>query len=209
ARPRMCNLLPPLLNHAFKPTIKARLPHPSTPDNPEHRIEGRNATPPLAEHELRADHKHVPSRTETTEKKMISERGRRLSLRLFALLVALLPISLLVIARNLSPSQQGLGTHQQLGLPPCSMRVMFGIRCPGCGMTTSWSHFTRGQFTQSMQANFGGFLLACLALLVPWIAIRTVRTGQWPSLRSQQWLTYLLIAIVVVTLLEWLGRLST
>ena len=141
------------------------------------------------------------------KKKMKSNRLRRLWLRLLALFAGLATISLLVVARILSPSQQGLGTHQQLGLPPCSMRVMFEIRCPGCGMTTSWSHFTRGQWLQSLQANTGGFLLACIAVLVAWLAARTVRTGELPSLRTQQWFTYTLIGVIVVTLLEWLGRL--
>ncbi|RMG03430.1 MAG: DUF2752 domain-containing protein, partial [Planctomycetota bacterium] len=47
---------------------------------------------------------------------------------------------LLVIAAVLRPSPTGLGTHQQLGLPPCTFRAMFGSRCPTCGMTTAWSN---------------------------------------------------------------------
>ena len=127
--------------------------------------------------------------------------------RFVAAISALTPLTLLIVARFLSPSQQGLGTHQQLGLPPCSMRVMFGIRCPGCGMTTSWSHFTRGQWLQSLQSNIGGFLLAIVALIVVWLSARTLKSGELPSYRTQQWFTYLLIGVIVVSLLEWIGRL--
>ena len=75
------------------------------------------------------------------------------------------------LAGWLSPSPAGLGTHQQLGLPPCSARVLLGVPCPGCGMTTSFSHFVRGQWASSLKANAGGFVLAVVsALAVVWAA---------------------------------------
>ena len=147
------------------------------------------------------------SRSDTASKKAKSDQPTRRGLRLLAFLIAAAPISLLATARNLEPSDKGLGTHQQLGLPPCSMRVMLGLRCPGCGMTTSWAHFTRGQWTQSLRANTGGFMLAWLGLVGAWLAIGTAWSGELPSLRVQRWFTYVLLGIVVVTLIDWLGRL--
>jgi hypothetical protein len=44
------------------------------------------------------------------------------------------------IARWLTPDAKGVGTHQQLGLPPCTFYWLSGIPCPFCGMTTSWSY---------------------------------------------------------------------
>lgn len=125
-----------------------------------------------------------------------------------ALLLALIPLGLLGVARNLDPDSRGLGTHQQLGLPPCSMRVMFGIRCPGCGMTTSWAHFTRGHWGRSIQANLAGFLLACLSLLVAPAAISAAWTGKTPSHRFLQIVTAAAVGIAVVSLLEWAYRLA-
>jgi hypothetical protein len=125
-----------------------------------------------------------------------------------ALMLALVPISLLVTASQLEPSSSGLGTHQQLGLPPCSMRVLFGIRCPGCGMTTSWAHFTQGQWARSFQVNAGGFLLACFSIVLGTLALRTGFSGQMPSLRSQQAVTFTAVGIAVVTLLDWIMRLA-
>ncbi|MEM6689886.1 MAG: DUF2752 domain-containing protein [Planctomycetota bacterium] len=80
--------------------------------------------------------------------------------RWLAITLSFVPLLLLVVARFLSPSPRGLGTHQQLGLPPCSLRVMLGIECPACGMTTSWSHFTRGQWIDALHANYAGVMLA-------------------------------------------------
>jgi len=69
----------------------------------------------------------------------------------------------------LSPDPQGYGTHQQLGLPPCTFRTLFGIPCPGCGMTTCFSHFVRGHFVAAAHASLAGVVLAFVcALLIPW-----------------------------------------
>ena len=32
-----------------------------------------------------------------------------------------------------------MGTHQQLGLPPCNFVTLTGYPCPACGMTTSFA----------------------------------------------------------------------
>lgn len=130
-----------------------------------------------------------------------------LMLRLAALVIALTPLTLLGVARYLKPSSEGLGTHHQLGLPPCSMRVLLGIRCPGCGMTTSWAHFTRGQWGQSIRVNPGGFLLAIFGLVTAVLAFGVVRLGHVPSQRIQLYYTFGLVGIAIITLLDWCSRL--
>jgi len=91
-------------------------------------------------------------------------------LRLTLVLVGVSALGLLATAATLTPSEDGFGTHQQLGLPPCSFSMMCnGLPCPSCGMTTSWSHMMRGQIIQSFNANPGGALLALSALVAgPW-----------------------------------------
>jgi|GEM_PF-463869 len=53
----------------------------------------------------------------------------------------------------LSPSRDGHGTHQQLGMPPCPSVLMFDRPCPGCGLTTSWTALLHGQLTHSFRAH--------------------------------------------------------
>lgn len=74
-----------------------------------------------------------------------------------------------LLAAYLEPNPQGYGTHRALGLPPCSMKIMFNIPCPACGMTTSFAHFVRGQLPSSVRANAAGTLLAAVCVfLLPW-----------------------------------------
>lgn len=128
-------------------------------------------------------------------------------IRIVGLAIAVALLIPLVTARTLQPSVSGLGTHQQLGLPPCSMRVIFGIRCPACGMTTSWSHFTRGQFNASFATNTGGMGLAILALSVVGVSFASVWTGRLPSVAIRRNLSIAVVAIGIITIADWLFRL--
>jgi hypothetical protein len=47
--------------------------------------------------------------------------------------------AVLGIARWLEPSPQGFGTHQQLGLYPCTFLAWTGHPCPMCGATTTFA----------------------------------------------------------------------
>ena len=127
--------------------------------------------------------------------------------RLTAILLALLPLLLLATASRLRPDRDGLGTHQQLGLPPCSMRMVVGIRCPACGMTTSWAYFSQARLVDSLSVNSGGFLLALYSLAFAWVAIFTAVSARLPSVAVQRGLAVALLAIVVVTLADWGVRL--
>jgi hypothetical protein len=108
------------------------------------------------------------------------------------------------IAAWLTPSEQGLGTHQQLGLPPCTLRILAGIRCPSCGMTTSWSYMMHGQVLRSFQTNVGGALLALSALTyVPWASLSAYR-GRWWLATPDEWvLAISSLAVLLVTISEW------
>ncbi len=125
------------------------------------------------------------------------------ALRWAMALTAAIPLSLLLVAANLKPDSDGIGTHQQLGLPPCSMRMLFGIRCPACGMTTSWAHFMRGQWPSSLGSNVAGFLLAMLSVVFSPFAIRAAVTGRMPSAIVQNYGAIALVSILVVALTQW------
>lgn len=130
-------------------------------------------------------------------------------LRLALAVVGMGLLVLLGTARYLEPSPNGFGTHQQLGLNQCGLRQLYGIRCPSCGMTTSWAHLTRGHVVRSLKCNSGGTLLGICALIVgPWSLASGV-LGRWLVRPPHPFVIAAVAALVwVVTLIDWGIRLS-
>lgn len=83
--------------------------------------------------------------------------------------------TVLAIAFWLRPDARGFGTHEQLGLPPCSFQAHTGIPCPGCGLTTSFANMAHLHVLDAFRAHLMGPLLFTLTFAVavasPW-AIR-------------------------------------
>ena len=129
--------------------------------------------------------------------------------RLPLVLVGGVLVTLLAVSSRLSPDPAGLGTHHQLGLPPCTVRQWVGIRCPSCGMTTSWAHMVRGQVLSSVKANSGGALLAVVAATAgPWILLCGLR-GRWLLHPPNEWLVLGVgLSVVFITVVDWIIRLN-
>ena len=118
--------------------------------------------------------------------------------------------TLIVTAAWLTPDPAGLGTHRQLGLPGCTMVTWFGIRCPGCGMTTSWAYTTHGDFEGGIKSNVAGVLLLIMAIVtIPFLAI-----GVFTGFKFQNRLISFIAAIALsvialIALAEWIIRLAS
>jgi hypothetical protein len=69
-------------------------------------------------------------------------------------------LTLFAVAFRLEPAPEGLGTHTQLGLPPCLLYQISGVPCPACGMTTAFAHFAHGHPLEALVAQPFGVLLA-------------------------------------------------
>ena len=129
--------------------------------------------------------------------------------RIVLVVIGMALITLLFTARQLTPSEYGFGTHQQLGLPPCGMMMAFGLPCPSCGMTTSWALLMRGNIIQAAYTNMGGTLLGILAMVLgPWAVITGIR-GRWLFLPPEYRITIGVgVLIVLVTFAQWVYRLT-
>jgi len=112
----------------------------------------------------------------------------------------------MVVATQLRPASSGLGTHQQLGLPPCSTRVLFGVRCPACGMTTSWAHLVRGDFVASMKTNPGGTMLGLIDISLIFGLAFLAGLPQWPARKWLVALAWALAMAIAVALADWAWR---
>lgn len=151
----------------------------------------------------------IPS-DDSPSPKSVSNRTPSLTPLLRCLIAAggLFLIAGFCLAFRLEPSPRGYGTHQQLGLPPCSIQFLFGIPCPSCGMTTSFAWYIRGQWGLAWQANPAGFYLAVLCtLLIPWSLISAAGNRLRGVRRLEHWGIGLLVPFVLIAVAQWLMRL--
>ncbi len=133
----------------------------------------------------------------------ISQRAR-----FGAALLGLGLLATLLLASRLRPDPRGWGTHEQLGLPPCTFGVVAGIRCPACGMTTSWAYATHGQLRDALRNHVGGTLLALVAAVVSAGALVAAVSGRRPMRLPSEAVLIALVALSTALLLgEWGVRL--
>jgi hypothetical protein len=96
--------------------------------------------------------------------------------RVAYLVAAAAAAAVLAAARFVTPATSGVGTHEQLGLPPCTFHVVTGHGCPGCGLTTAFAHLSRGAVDAALAANPMALpLFSLTALSVPWLLYRAAR----------------------------------
>ncbi|MCA9536181.1 MAG: DUF2752 domain-containing protein [Myxococcales bacterium] len=119
------------------------------------------------------------------------------------------PLAVVITATRLTPDTSGMGTHQQLGLPPCGFLVVTGIPCPGCGLTTSFAHMVRLQFTGAAHANPFGVMLFLVTFFTIPIAAHGLYRGTpvldtLERLHAEKWA----ILLSVTSLLVWTIRVA-
>ncbi len=132
-------------------------------------------------------------------------RWMRLALVLLAgALVGVLGLALVIRPYDETGQPLRMGTHRQLGLPPCNFLVQTGRPCPSCGLTTSFALLAHGDWQGSLRANWVGTLMASLTLLaIPWSLVSSLR-GRYLWIRSlDRALTILVGVVLLLLLVRW------
>jgi hypothetical protein len=124
--------------------------------------------------------------------------------------VAVLGFGILVLfvaASRLTPDPRGFGTHEQLGLTPCSFYRWTGRLCPTCGATTAWAHLLNGDWAAAVRANLAATVVAGLALVgTPWL-LMSASVGRWLIIKpTPRGLLVVATALAGLAVLDWLGR---
>ena len=115
----------------------------------------------------------------------------------------------LVTARLLQPAPRGVGTHEQLGLPPCAFLHLTGVPCPSCGLTTSFAHAARLHFQEAFFAQPFGLITFCLmALSIPLSLYLIYSRTPWDRLIYSAKSNKALYALIALYLLSWLYKIA-
>ncbi|BCW94837.1 MAG: DUF2752 domain-containing protein [Fimbriimonadales bacterium] len=117
---------------------------------------------------------------------------------------ALLLVGVLVmvgVGLYLTPDPAGHGTHQQLGLPPCTIYFLTERPCPSCGLTTSVSAILHGQFALAWRANPLGFLIVAIAIAVALNSLMALGWGRTLRIENTRF-TFLLLGLLTLWLMH-------
>jgi hypothetical protein len=116
-------------------------------------------------------------------------------------LIGVACLSVLGTAAALTPSHNGMGTHEALGLNACQFLQRTGIPCPSCGMTTAFSLVMHGRVLSAAYVQPFGALLAFAAIVAVWVAGYVAVTGR-PVYRMAKvvgWERWILPALLLAT----------
>jgi hypothetical protein len=148
---------------------------------------------------------HAPASAGVT-----SQTANPATRRIIAAAVAVACTGILGVALALSPADRGLGTHEQLNLPPCGWIAMMDLPCMTCGMTTSFSHAVRGQFLASLLAQPLGFLLAMATAMTMLVSMQVTVTGSnLPMFFSRMWNRSMFWLVGIVFLAAWFFKIAS
>lgn len=110
----------------------------------------------------------------------------------------------------LTPATSGVGTHQQLGLPPCTFLYLTGFPCPFCGMTTSWTHAAHGDLLSAFTTQPMGLVLFLIDVLFAVVLLGRALAGS-AAFRPDQALSKLPVqavwAFFAGTITAWIYKI--
>ncbi len=120
-----------------------------------------------------------------------------------------IPSAVLITAAMLTPSPLGHGTHMQLGLPPCGFLVVTGYPCPGCGLTTCFTHMIRGEVVAASRCNAFGVMLFLMTLTtIPISFIGMIRGSSVIDALERFQVDKLAILLSACSITVWLIRIA-
>lgn len=115
---------------------------------------------------------------------------------------------LLIVAWRLEPSPEGLGTHEQLGLPPCGFYRMTGRPCPGCGLTTAFALMAHGRVLKgAIVQPFGAVMFVLTAAAAVAVSVTLLLGRSWNLILLRINAPVWLYALVFLALAAWIYKI--
>lgn len=133
----------------------------------------------------------------------------------FRLHVLFLLLSLAVIVCSFVMTSEGNATVRVPGVPfqipeACMSRRLWGMDCPGCGLTRSFISMSHAQFSRAFSFNAAGPIVYLFVLIqIPWHAFQISRLWKLKMPIESIWLYVPLFAISGLMLIQWLWRMGT
>jgi len=115
--------------------------------------------------------------------------------------------AVLVTATRLQPDGRGVGTHEQLGLPPCGFVAAFDAPCPSCGFTTTFTLAAHGRPVDAIVNQPFGFLVFLATVAAVPLALASVFKGVSLLEVVERWpLGRVILATFALWIVSWIYK---
>jgi hypothetical protein len=123
-----------------------------------------------------------------------------------ALIASLLILLAAPLLQVLPDQRVALGAAANLKLPPlCPSNAIFGVRCPGCGLTRSFVHLAHADLPASLHDHRLGWLVALIVLLqIPYRAWALL--GPTPLPLGRRFPAAIGLALLAALITNWLAE---
>ena len=135
----------------------------------------------------------------------------RLNFRLHAMFLLM---ALAVIVCSFVMTSEGKTAVRIPGVPfqmpeTCMSKRMWGVDCPGCGLTRSFISMSHAQFSRAFSFNAAGPIVYLFVLIqIPWHAFQMFRIWRLKLPIESLWLYVPLFGMSVAILIQWLWRMA-
>lgn len=91
----------------------------------------------------------------------------------------------------------------------CTAKQIFGVGCPGCGMTRAFINISHGRFARAWWLNPASFLMYGLVIFqIPYRSVQLFRLYNSRPAINDVWAIWYIVATGVVLITQWIVRLS-
>lgn len=98
--------------------------------------------------------------------------------RIAALTIVGLAVFFVVVLARVHPDGRGHGTHEQLGMEPCSWPIVHHKPCPTCGVTTAATYLVHLDPIAAVRTQPFGAFLAVIGLITAGVALGSLLRGE-------------------------------
>lgn len=95
-------------------------------------------------------------------------------------------------------------------MPPlCSSRLIFGMDCPGCGLTRAFIAISDGRFARAWELNRASFLVYAFVLAqIPWHTMQALKICRGRPTIDWFAVYFIPISLAVVLLINWFFKIA-
>jgi hypothetical protein len=116
--------------------------------------------------------------------------------------------AMLIVGASLTPSAEGVGTHEELGFPPCGFLATYQMPCATCGMTTAVSHAAHGHLLMAITTQPAGAAIAVLAMMAVILCTASLLGGfSLAPLGAAIWRPRVVLLAALFVLAAWVYKI--